>query len=63
MSNAVSMGKIKKKKISKYGMMKLAHLFQVCKKFNTVGLKGQGFSQTLQDVFLVVVDLLNIKIF
>ena len=24
-----------------------AHLFDVCKKFNTVGLKGQGFSQTL----------------
>ena len=53
---------------SKYGMMKmfyraLVHLFDVCKKFNTVGLKGQGFSQTLQDVFLAVVDLLNIKIF
>ena len=41
----------------------LAHLFDVCKKFNNVGLKGQGFSQTLQDVFLAVVDLLNIKIF
>ena len=41
----------------------LAHLFDVCKQFNTVGLKGQGFSQTLQDVFLAVVDLLNIKIF
>ena len=27
------------------------------------GLKGQGFSQTFQDVFLAVVDLLNIKIF
>ena len=56
------------KKNSKYGMMKLlyralAHLFDVCKKFNTVGLKGQGFSQTLKDVFLAVVDLLNIKIF
>ena len=33
------------------------------KKINTVGLKGLGFSQTLQDVFLAVVDLLNIKIF
>ena len=41
----------------------LADLFDVCKKFNTVGLKRQGFSQTLQDVFLAVVDLLNIKIF
>ena len=41
----------------------LAHLFDVCKKFNIVGLKGQGFNQTLQDVFLAVVDLLNIKIF
>ena len=41
----------------------LAHLFDVCKKINAVGLKGQGFSQTLQDVFLAVVDLLNIKIF
>ena len=44
----------------------LAHIFDVCKKFNTVGLKGQGFSQILQDVFhvfLAVVDLLNIKIF
>ena len=43
-------------KKSKYGMMKLfyralAHLFDMRKKFNTVGLKGQGFSQTLQDVF------------
>ena len=48
-------------------MMKLLHralaFGEVCKKFNTVGLKGQGFSQTLQDVFLAVVDLLNIKIF
>ena len=66
MSNAVSLGKKEKK--SKYGMMKLlhralAHLFDVCKKINTVGLKGQGFSQTLQDVFLAVFDLLNIKIF
>ena len=26
-------------------------------------LKGQGFSQTLQDVFRAVVDLPNIKIF
>ena len=65
MSNAVSLGGKKK---SKYGMMKLlhraiAHLFDVCKKFNTVRLKGQIFSQTLQDVFLAVVDLLNIKIF
>ena len=41
----------------------LAHLFDMCKKFNTVRLKGQGFNQTLQDVFLAVVDLLNIKIF
>ena len=41
----------------------LAHLFNVRKKFNTVGLKVQGFRQTLQDVFLVAVDLLNIKIF
>ena len=41
----------------------LAHLFDVCKKFSTVGLKVQGFSQTLQDVFLAIVDLLNIKIF
>ena len=41
----------------------LAHLFDVCKKFNTVGVKGQGFSQILQDVFLAIVDLLNIKIF
>ena len=40
----------------------LAHLFDVCKKFSTVRLKGQSFSQTLQDVFLAVVDLLNIKI-
>ena len=52
----------------KYSMMKLlyralAHLFELCKKFNTVGLKGQGFSQTLQMFFLTVVDLLNIKIF
>ena len=31
-------------------------------KINTVGLKGQGFSQILQDVFLAVVDLLHIKI-
>ena len=66
MSNAVSLGK--KINISKYVMIKLlhrafAHLFDVCKKINTVGLKGQGFSQTLQDVFLAVVDLLNIKIF
>ena len=55
-------------KSSKYGMMELlhralAHLFDVCKKFNTVRLKGQGFSQTLHNVFLAVVDLLNIKIF
>ena len=61
MSNAVSLGK----KNSKYGMINLlyralAHLFDVCKKFNTVGLKGQGFSQTLQDAFLAFVDLLNI---
>ena len=59
-SNAVSLGEK-----SKYDMMKLlrralAHLFDVCKKFKTVGLKGQGFSQTLHDVFLAVVDLLNI---
>ena len=65
MSNAVSLGE---KKNSEYGVMKLsyralAHLFDMCKKFSTVGLKGQGFSQTLQDVFLAVVDLLNIKIF
>ena len=57
-----------KKKKSKYGVMKLLHkaldhLFDMCKKFNTVGLKGHGFSQTLQDVFLAVVDLLNIKLF
>ena len=64
MSNAVSL----RKKNSKHGMMKLlyralAHLFDVCKKFSTIGIKGLGFSQTLQDVFLAVVDLLNIKIF
>ena len=41
----------------------LAHLFDVRKKFNTVGLKVQGFRQTLQDVFLAAVDLLKIKIF
>ena len=29
----------------------LAYLFDVCKKISTVVLKGQGFSQTLQDVF------------
>ena len=34
----------------------LAHLFDVRKEFNTVGLKGQGFSQTSQDVFLAVID-------
>ena len=39
----------------------LAHLFDVVKKINTVRLKGQGFSQILQDVFLTVVDLLNIN--
>ena len=52
------------KKNSKYGMMKLLYrALDVCKKINTVGLKGQGFSQTLQDVFLAVVDVFNIKIF
>ena len=55
--NKKNINKIKKKikdkkNISKYGMIKLlhralAHLFDVCNKINTVGLKGQGFSQTL----------------
>ena len=41
----------------RYPPTRFAHLFDVCKKFNTVGLKGQGFSQTLQDIFLAVVDI------
>ena len=58
----------KKKNISKYGMIKLlhralAHLFDVCKKFNTVGLKGQGFSQILQDVFTLLLICLTLKYF
>ena len=57
-----------KKNISKYGMIKLlhralAHLFDVCKKINTVGLKGQGFSQTLQDVFSLLLICLTLKYF
>ena len=57
-----------KKKYSKYGMIKLlhralAHLFDVCEKFNTVALKGQGFSQTLQDVFSLLLICLTLKYF
>ena len=39
------------------------HLFDVCTKFNTVGLKGEGFSQTLQDVFLLLLICLTLKYF
>ena len=61
------LGKIKKD-ISKYGMIKLlhralAHLFDACEKFNTVALKGQGFSQTLQDVFSLLLICLTLKYF
>ena len=57
-----------KDNISKYGMIKLlhralAHLSDVCKKFNTVGLKGQGFSQTLQDVISLLLICLTLKYF
>ena len=65
MSNAVSLGK---ENISKYGTIKLlhralAHLFDVCKKFSTVELKGQGFSQTLQDVFSLLLICLILKFY
>ena len=58
----------KKKNISKYGIIKLlhralAHLFDLCEKFNTVPLKGQGFSQTLQDVFSLLLICLTLKYF
>ena len=57
-----------KKNISKYGMIKLlhralAHLFDVSKKFNTVGLKGLGFSQILQYVFSLLLICLTLKYF
>ena len=57
-----------KENISKYGMITLLHralaqLFDVGKKFNTVGLKGQGFSQTLQDVFSLLLICLTLKYF
>ena len=57
-----------KKNISKYSMIKLLHraldhLFDVCEKFNTVALKGQGFSQTLQDVFSLLLICLTLKYF
>ena len=60
--------KKKKKNVSKYGMIKLlhralAHLFDVCEKFNTVALKGQGFSQTLQDVFSLLLICLTLNYF
>ena len=56
-------------KKSKYGIIKLlyralAHICLTCvKKFNTVGLKGQGFSQTLQDVFSLLLICLTLKYF
>ena len=50
-------------KKSKYGNMKLlyralAHLFEVCKKINTVGLKGQGFKSNI--TMLLICFTLNI---
>ena len=50
-------------KKSKYGNMKLlyralAHLFEVCKKINTVGLKGQGFKSNI--IMLLICFTLNI---
>ena len=61
MSNAVSLRKKSKKGMMKLFHRALAYLFDVCNKLNTVGLKGQCFSQI--EVFPAVVDLLNIKIF
>ena len=36
----------------------LAHLFEVCKKINTVGLKGQGFKSNI--TMLLICFTLNI---
>ena len=35
----------------------------VCEKFNTVALKGQGFSQTLRDVFSLLLICLTLTYF
>ena len=56
------------KKIFQYGMIKLlhralAHLFDMCKKIQCCRIKGQGFSQTLQDVFSLLLICLTLKYF